>query len=376
MNVVKFEADVQRQHARYKLPLKCVIDGYRYTCLDWSVGGVGVATGKTVLPEFKTFPVDLEFPFDGFVFTLRVDAQVRYCDPTKGRTGFQYMSLTEEKLRFLRYVRDAHLSGEVVTLNDVLDLSSRSIDPRSRKKDASSEERSSGGWYEAVARRWLRIAVTSVLGIGVLLFLWGALYQKLWTFRADQSLVTIDSAAVIAPSDGVVTNIVTQGAVKAGDPVATILPTANNRSVTVLARCDCIIQDVQVGLDSQVRAGQRLLSLSMQNAKPHVVAMVDYSQALRLFKGARVLVELPDGTSISNAAIRDLPKLTSTDLASGNKIPINIDVGDADLASMVGTPVTVRFVHSPWTARALQQMPKSAVDTTGTESRPAAETKG
>lgn len=376
MNVVKFEADVQRQHARYKLPLKCVIDGYRYTCLDWSVGGVGVATGKTVLPEFKTFPVDLEFPFDGFVFTLRVDAQVRYCDPTKGRTGFQYMSLTEEKLRFLRYVRDAHLSGEVVTLNDVLDLSSRSIDPRGRKKDASAEERSSGGWYEAVARRWLRIAVTSILGIGVVLFLWGALYQKLWTFRADQSLVTIDSAAVIAPSDGVVTNIVTQGAVKAGDPVATILPTANNRSVTVLARCDCIIQDVQVGLDSRVRAGQRLLSLSMQNAKPHVVAMVDYSQALRLYKGARVLVELPDGKSISNAAIRDLPKLTSTDLASGNKIPINIDVGDTDLASIVGTPVTVRFVHSPWTTSALPQMLKSVVDTTGTESRPAAETKG
>ncbi|MDP9807705.1 alginate biosynthesis protein Alg44 [Rhizobium tibeticum] len=376
MNVVKFEADVQRQHARYKLPLKCVIDGYRYTCLDWSVGGVGVATGKTVLPEFKTFPVDLEFPFDGFVFTLRVDAQVRYCDPTKGRTGFQYMSLTEEKLRFLRYVRDAHLSGEVVTLNDVLDLSSRSIDPRGRKKDASSEEPAFGGWYEAVARRWLRIAVTSILGIGVLLFLWGALYQRLWTFRADQSLVTIDSAAVIAPSDGVVTNIVTQGAVKAGDPVATILPTANNRSVTVLARCDCIIQDVQVGLDSQVRAGQRLLSLSMQNAKPHVVAMVDYSQALRLYKGARVLVELPDGKRISNAAIRDLPKLTSTDLASGNKIPINIDVGDADLASIVGTPVTVRFVHSPWTTRALPQMLKSYVDTTGTESRPAAETKG
>jgi len=376
MNVVKFEADVQRQHARYKLPLKCVIDGYRYNCLDWSVGGIGVATGKTVLPEFKTFPVDLEFPFDGFVFTLRVDAQVRYCDPTKGRTGFQYMSLTEEQLRFLRYVRDAHLSGEVVTLNDVLDLSSRSIDPRSRKKDPSPEDQSPSHRFKAVAKRSLRIALPAILGLGVLFFLWGALYQKLWTFRADESLVTIDATAVIAPSDGVVTNIVTQGAVKAGDPVATILPTANNRSITVLARCDCIIQDVQVGLDSQVRAGQRLLSLSMQNAKPHVVAMVDYSQALRLYKGARVLVELPNGERISNAVIRDLPKLTSTDLASGNKIPINIDVGEANLTSIIGTPVTVRFVQSPWTTAALPEMLKRLVITTGAKNRPAAETEG
>ncbi len=376
MNVVKFEADVQRQHARYKLPLKCVIDGYRYNCLDWSVGGIGVATGKTVLPELKTFPVDLEFPFSGFVFTLRVDAQVRYCDPVKGRTGFQYMSLTEEQLRFLRYVRDSHLTGEVVTLNDVLDISGRSVDHRSRKKDFDLHDRSPAHRFKAVTKRTLRIALPAILGLGVLLFLWGSLYQKLWTFRADEALVTIDSAAVIAPSDGVVTNIVTNGTVKAGDPVATILPTANNRSITVLARCDCIIQDVEAALDSQVRAGERLLSLSAQTAKPHVVAMVDYSQALRLYKGARVLVELPDGERISNAAIRNLPKLTNTDLQSGNRIPINVDVGDADLSAIVGTPVTVRFVQSPWTTRALPEVLKSAVKATGLENPGNAETNG
>ncbi|OWV97493.1 pilus assembly protein [Rhizobium sp. R72] len=376
MNVVKFEADVQRQHARYKLPLKCVIDGYRYNCLDWSVGGIGVATGKTVLPEFKTFPIDLEFPFDGFVFTLRVDAQVRYCEPTKGRTGFQYMSLTEEQLRFLRYVRDAHLSGEVVALDDILDLSSRSMDPRTRKKEPSPQDQSAGRRYKAAAKQSLRIALPVALGLGVVFFLWGAIYQKLWTFRADQSLVTIDSAAMIAPSDGVVTNIVTQGAVKAGDPVATILPTANNRSVTVLARCDCVIQDVQVGLDSQVRAGQRLLSLSMQNAKPHIVAMVDYSQALRLYMGARVLVELPHGGKLSTATIRQLPKLTSTDLTSGNKIPINIDVGEADLSSIVGTPVSVRFVQSPRANASLFKMLKNVIGITGTASHQVGETNG
>lgn len=348
MNVVKFEADVQRQHARYKLPLKCVIEGYRYNCLDWSVGGVGVATGKTVLPELKTFPVDLEFPFDGFVFTLRLDAQVRYCDPARGRTGFQYMAPTEDKLRFLRYVRDAHLTGDVVALNEMLDLSSRSIDPRGRRKDPAPMQLAAGDRLKSLAFRSLRIAAASVLGLAVLFFLWGALYQKLWTFRADESLVTIDASAVVAPTDGIITNIVTEGAVKVGDPVATILPTANNRSVTVLSRCDCIVQDVQVALDGQVKTGQPLLSLSMQNAKPHVVAMVDYSQALRLYKGARVIVELPQGDRISNASIKELPKLTNADLISGNKIPVSIDVGGADLTSIVGTPVTVRFVQSPW----------------------------
>lgn len=349
MNVVKFEADVQRQHARYKLPLKCVIEGYRYNCLDWSVGGVGVATGKTVLPEFKTFPVDLEFPFDGFVFTLRLDAQVRYCDPARGRTGFQYMTPTEDKLRFLRYVRDSHLTGEVVALNEMLDLSSRSIDPRGRRKDPAPVAVAAGDRLKSLAMRSIRIAAASIVGLAVLFFLWGSIYQKLWTFHADESLVTIDATAVAAPTDGTITNVVAEGvAVKAGEPVATILPAASGSSITVLSRCDCVIQDVQVALDGQVRAGQRLLSLSMQDAKPHVVAMVDYSQALRLYKGARVVVEFPQGERISNASIKELPKLTSADLATGNKIPVSIDVGGADLTSIVGTPVTVRFVQSPW----------------------------
>jgi len=376
MNVVKFEADVQRQHPRFKLPLKCIIEGYRYECLDWSVGGIGVATGKTRLQEFGTFPVDLEFPFDGFVFTLRVTAQVRYNDPVKGRTGFQYMSLTEEQLRFLRYVRDAHLTGEVVTLNDLLDLTSRSIEHHTRKKEAEPPGPSGRHRYAALAKRSLRIGLLGTLCLAVVLFLWGALYQKLWTFRADESLVTIDSAPVIAPSDGVLTNVVTEGAVKAGDPVATILPTANNKSISVLARCDCIVQDVQVELDSQVRAGQRLLSLRMANAKPHVVAMVDYTEAQRLFRGARVLVDLPHGSRIPNASIRDLPKLTTTDLESGDRIPINIDVGDADLSSFVGTPVTVRFVQLPWTGLPLTEAVSEAVGAIDTGSTPPAQPKG
>lgn len=114
----------------------------------------------------------------------------------------------------------------------------------------------------------------------------------------------------------------------------------------------------------------------MANAKPHVVAMVDYTEAQRLFRGARVLVDLPHGPRIPNASIRDLPKLTTTDLESGDRIPINIDVGDADLSSFVGTPVTVRFVQLPWTGLPLTEAVSEAVGAIDTGSTPPAQPKG
>jgi alginate biosynthesis protein Alg44 len=369
INVVTFEADAQRQHQRYKLPLKCVIDGYRYSCFDWSLGGAGVATGRTVLPEFKTFPIELEFPFDDFVISIKLMAEVRYCHPGKGRTGLQYVSPTDANLRFFRYIRDAYINGDLVTGNEMIDFSSRMIEPRSRKKEAPPIALTRTQRLRATVGRSLRIGATAAAGLALLVFLWGALYDRLWTFRADESLVAIDSSSVVSPTDGIVTNIVTHGAVKAGEPVATILPSANGQSVTVFARCDCVVQDVEASLDSQVRTGERLLSLSMQNVRPHVVAMVDYAQALRLYQGARVLVELPHGGSIDGAQIRELPKLSSADLTSDSKIPVNIDVGDANLDAIVGAPVVVRFVQAPWTTTGGTAAAKGIVSSTAPDRR-------
>lgn len=366
INVVTFEADAQRQHQRYKLPLKCIIDGYRYSCFDWSVGGAGVATGRTVLPEFQNFPIELEFPFDHFVISIKQMAQVRYCDTDKGRTGLQYVSPTEANLRFFRYIRDAYINGDLVAGNEVIDFSSRMIEPRNRKKEIPPAALTPRQRFKTRTAHALRLGATAVAGIVLLMFLWGALYDRLWTFRAAESLVAIDSSAVISPTDGVVTNIVTQGAVKAGEPVATILPSTNGQSVTVFSRCDCDVRDVGAALDSQVRAGDQLLSLSMQNVKPHVVAMVDYAQALRLYRGARVVIELPNGDSIDNAQIRELPRLSSANLTSDSKIAVNIDVGDANLNSIVGAPVVVRFVQAPWTTTSAPDASKRVVSSVPT----------
>ncbi|WP_323572300.1 MULTISPECIES: PilZ domain-containing protein [unclassified Rhizobium] len=97
MSIVSFEADEQRQHARYKLPLKCVIDQHRYSSIDWSLGGVGVATGDVTFEEGQVLPLQLQIPLDGFDMLLPVKAEVRHSSAETGRTGFKFVDTSPSR---------------------------------------------------------------------------------------------------------------------------------------------------------------------------------------------------------------------------------------------------------------------------------------
>ena len=344
INMVKFEADEQRQHARYKLPLKCVIDQHRYEAVDFSVAGIGIATGTAVLRKGKIVPVQLQFPFDGFEFSLNLKAEICYSDPVSGRSGFKYVELTDSNVRILRYILDSYLSGELLMINELLDFSRRSVDLRARSKNRDKPVRSVSQRAGHALRRSLSLTATTVLSLGVLLVLFGGLYQKLWVFEATSAIVAIDSVPVVAPSDGVLTNLVT-GPVKSGERIATIL-TGTGQSVSVVSSCDCIADRADIDVDAQVKNGQQLLSLLPSGATPHITALVDRAHVMDLYEGVDVAISLPQGKVINNATILELPKISETQLAGSNPVPVKIALEGVG-AGTVGAPADVRFDKGP-----------------------------
>jgi len=344
INMVKFEADEQRQHARYKLPLKCVIEQHRYEAVDFSVAGIGVATGTAVLQKGKVVPIQLQFPFDGFEFSLNLKAEVCYSDPVNGRSGFKYVELTDSNVRILRYILDSYLSGELLMINELLDFSRRSVDVRGRSKAKDKVATTFGRRAGHALRRSLNITATTVLSLAVLLALFGGLYQKLWIFEATSAIVSIDSVPVVAPSDGVLTNLVT-GPVKSGERIATIL-TGTGQSVSVVSPCDCIADKSAIDVDAQVRNGQQLLSLQASGATPHITALVERSHVMDLYKGVDISVALPQGKVVKKATILELPKLDETELAGNSPVPVKIAL-EGVRADVVGAPADVRFDKGP-----------------------------
>lgn len=347
INFVKFEADEQRQHARYKLPLKCVIEQHRYATIDWSVAGVGVATGPTVFPVGKIVPIQLQFPFEGFDFSLNMKAEVRYSESSIGRTGLKFVEISESNVRILRYVLDSYLAGEILTVNELLDFAGRPISIKPRAQAAPASEQSLAQRSTTLLRQSARIAAALLVTAGIVALLANSIYQKLWTFEATRAVVRIDSTPVFSPGNGRVTHLMT-GPVKVGERILTVL-TDSGQSMSVVASCDCIAEGVGVGakLDMSVRTGDQMLSLRASDATPHVVAMIDEKYLVDLYKGTRVTIDLPRYGVIHNAQIVDLPRLSDQADDMNELVQIKIDLGNADIAAAIGTPAEVYFDKGP-----------------------------
>lgn len=342
MSVVSFEADEQRQHARYKLPLKCVIDQHRYSSIDWSLGGVGVATGSATFEEGKVLPLQLQIPLDSFDVLLPVKAEVRHSSAETGRTGFKYVDTSAAAQRMLRYIHDSYISGEIVEGNDLLDFAKRAsgdVKLRPRK----SAEAAPGA---SKVRQAVGIVATLALSLALAAFLASSLYQRLWVFEADSAVVTVDTTPVLAPANGIITNIVT-GPVKSGERILTVL-TESGQSTSVVASCDCVAESTGPAVDTQVKVGAQVLGLRNADAKPHVVAMVDRSHLMALYNAPHVSVDLPQGTVLHDVTVSQLPKVSEQSAATSDRVAVRIDLGGHDLSSAIGTPASVRFDNGPW----------------------------
>lgn len=342
MSIVSFEADEQRQHARYKLPLKCVIDQHRYSSIDWSLGGVGVATGDVTFEEGQVLPLQLQIPLDGFDMLMPVKAEVRHSSAETGRTGFKFVDTSPAAQRMLRYIHDSYLSGEIVEGNDILDFARRASGEVKLRPRKSDEVVPGAGKF----RKALGIVATLAISLALAAFLASSLYQRLWVFEADSAVVTVDTVPVLAPANGIITNLVT-GPVKSGERILTVL-TESGQSTSVVASCDCAAEPTGPAVDTQIKVGAQVLGLRHADAKPHVVAMVDRSHLMALYKAPHVSVDLPQGTVLHDVVVSKLPKVSEQSAATSDRVAVRIDFGGHDLSAEIGTPAAVRFDNGPW----------------------------
>ncbi|HEY4203186.1 MAG TPA: PilZ domain-containing protein [Devosiaceae bacterium] len=334
-NFVKFEADVQRQHARYQLPLRCTIGNQTFKVLDWSVAGIGISAPGANLPEDSIQDIKLEFPFVGSSFSLDMKARVRYSRPVDGRTGLQYVEVTPEQMRLMRYVLDGHLSGELVAMDDVLDIQKRPVEARARRDGSAAK----AGGVSALGTL-VRLALVAIVTVGLLWFIASSIYQRVAVINPASAAIASDATPVYASADGMVTYIA-KGSVATGQPAATIL--VNGQSVTIPASCDCVVEDA-VAENTPVKANSRLLSLRSPDTKTFAVAMVDRAQLLDVYQGVTADVQLADGRTITGAPLLDLPSVSTGDSAA--QVPVRIDLGAAATGVTVGQPANVKFFRT------------------------------
>ncbi len=342
MTMITHEAEVQRQHPRYRLPMKCLHAGTQVPVIDLSVGGIGVRSGGFHAVPGHVVDLTLIFPFNGYELTLPVQADVRYVNEEHGRVGMRFVNVTPRQHNLLRFVLDAYLSGEVVEAGDVLDVVSRRNEGKTREVPQRPKPqglKENAFHYGRTFAGYGAIAVATLLLVG---FVAAGIFQKLYIIPAQSALITADLVTVPAPSSGQLTFVASGEEVQAGEPLLTIQGPQGSNSIVIDSPCDCIVQARYNRATNFVREGAPVLVLRERTSAPYITASIPQSEVLRFYRGAKAVIEYADGTTVRDAPIERLPSL-SNDSASNGRFLVKLAPGRELENSAIGQPVSVVF---------------------------------
>ncbi|WP_349617436.1 alginate biosynthesis protein Alg44 [Azotobacter salinestris] len=316
VNVVH-ESEAQRQHARVKLPGKIRFLGanretIEQRLIDISAGGFSFASGKPVTQQGAFHRGKLLFQLDSLGLAMDVEFQVRNLDPETGRTGCQFQGLGAREISTLRQLITSHLSGELVTVGDVICTLQRDNFTKARKGKGLAQQT----MFERLRAVSFSLAIF-IVGLGAFGLILKQLYDLYFVTHAESGMVSVPGMEVTMPREGTVQSLVgPDGLVANGAPIATFsasmlemlkghlseeqLNPANVEKLftrqmkgTLTSPCDCKVVAQRVADGQFASKGQVIFELLPRDAAATVEARFRYHDFAKVKPGTQVSFSVP-----------------------------------------------------------------------------------
>ncbi|QGW76044.1 HlyD family efflux transporter periplasmic adaptor subunit [Pseudomonas alkylphenolica] len=368
INVVH-ESEAQRQHARVRIPAKLRYLGSSRETLevkvdDLSAGGLSFHA-KQPLKVGEVSRGRLQFTVDKLGLAMDIEFQVRSFDPSSGRTGVQFQNLEPRDIATLRHIITSHLSGELITVGDVLSTLQRDNFTKARKhKDAN-------GGMSALGR--LRAVTFSlgvfVVGVAAFGFIAKSVYGLYFVSHAQAGVVSVPTTNVTMPRDGTVQGLVESGGqIVKGAPLASFSTSmldmlkghlddqqlepskveelfGKQMSGTLTSPCDCVVAHQLVDDGQYASKGQVIFQLIPRTVNPTVEARFSYRQFDDVQPGTRVNFQIAGEDEWRTGQIVSSTSLNSEDLSSDIRVQIKPE--GALPSELAGRPVAVDSNRGP-----------------------------
>jgi len=366
-NNVVHESEAQRQHARVKLAAKIRYASNReiieQQLVDLSAGGFSFVANKAVqIGDFHKGK--LLFTIDNISLAIEVEFQVRAVDVDGGRVGCQFNNLKPREIATLRYLISSHLSGELVSVGDLLSTLQRDNFTKARKQKDGGSKMSSLARLRAVT---FSLGIFLV-GLGAFGVIFKSLYNLYFVTHAESGLVSVPSMQVTMPREGTVQSLVgPDGKVAKGAPIAAFSTTMlemlkghlneeqlNPKNVeqlfgqqmkgTLTSPCDCKVAQQLIADGQFASKGAVIFQLVPSDSQATIEARFPYRNFPQAKPGARVHFEVAgeeaprSGKIVSSA-------LAEGGLSSDIRVVIQPDM-DLDSA-LAGQPVEVSIDRGP-----------------------------
>ncbi|KPB97305.1 alginate biosynthesis protein Alg44 [Pseudomonas syringae group genomosp. 3] len=369
-NVVH-ESEAQRQHARIKIPAKLRLlndkpNAPLVRIEDLSAGGLSfVAPAGLAYTTGEVIKGRLQFLIDNLGLAMDVEMQVRSVDTASGRVGCQFQNLEAQDIATLRHLITSHLSGEIVSLGEVLATLQRDNFTKARKVKGSDRGMSALSRLRAVTFS-LGIFIVGLAAFG---FIFKTVYGLYFVSHASAGLVSIPSMDVTMPREGTLQSLVAQnGEATKGAPLATFNTSmlemlkgsltgedlqpakieelyGKQMSGTMTSPCDCVVARQLVADGQFASKGQVIFQLVPRNAPATVEARFTYRQFNDVKPGTRVSFQIAGEDKLRTGQIVSSTNLSDTDLSTDIRVQIKPD--ESLSSSLAGRPVEVVSDRGP-----------------------------
>ncbi|WP_249677408.1 alginate biosynthesis protein Alg44 [Pseudomonas abieticivorans] len=348
VNVVH-ESEAQRQHARVKIPAKLRYIGPNRETVetrieDLSAGGFSFHAPKPLV-DGEVYRGRLMFVIDNLGLGMDIEFQVRSFDGTSGRAGCQFQNLEQQDIATMRHLITSHLSGEVVTMGDVLSTLQRDNFTKARKQKAGGQGQSAFARLRAVTFS----AGIFVVGLAAFGFVFKSVYGLYFVSHAQSAVVSAPSFNVTMPRDGTVQSLLgADGSAPKGAPLASFSTSmldalkgnldpdqlapekitelfGKQMTGTLTSPCDCTVGQQLVADGQYASKGDVIFQLVPRNSQANVEARFTYRQFGDVQPGTPVNFQVAGDNTVRQGKVIASTSLNSVDLSSDMRVQIKPD---------------------------------------------------
>ncbi len=287
INNIVHEAETQRQYIRIELPATVIIKNFSCKLLNLSAGGFKVSHDKAAdLQKDGQQPITIQFDFNAFSFTIQAEAQSIYAK--KNEIAYRFINLTSQQASMIRHVIRSYLSGQIFTIDNVLNVATR--DNYTKAKPPANQNETH---FHHIGKAILPVVLIS-LGLAFMLWIIGSnIYESQRFVKSYSSSVEADSLTLRAKENGTFTSLIDSDTrtVAMDQPIGTLL-TDLGKKKEILSPCDCTIAQNSATSGEFKLMGEALFKLLPPDANMYVSTLIRSDQTAHLKTGNRVKVRL------------------------------------------------------------------------------------
>jgi len=293
------EAEITRQHTRYKIPAKIEIEGKLYTLQDWSLSGCAIENlPQEYCQNKKSYQAKIIFNFDDFV-TMVEHINIDFiCKRNSSNVGGRFHNLNPAQLAILNQIITAYVSGDIITQGDIIHAVTKQITyPKKIEKKVNKKKAD-----------FLLIVIYLVI-IALVSFLSFVAYQRTFVVQTLNAYIDANLISLKTPHPSYITfpKPLHEGKkVKVGDTIA-IAHFIGGGTQRIISSVDGKIYSINALNNEFKNTAEPICTILEKNSKSYIVTHLNHKNIQKISLGNIAKVRLADNTIIKAKVTKILP---------------------------------------------------------------------